>query len=425
MILCCSCNAGAAVRPVSPPPTLPVQEQKKGASRPQAGPEQRDNYRRALLLMQTMEMLRQNYVDGNKVSYEELFNHAMQGMMSALDPYSAYEAPKEYRTQQIRRKGEVVGIGAAAVKPDGRPVTLIRILPGTPAEEAGLKAGDQIIAIDGKNIVPLNLSGALERLRGQAGSKVALKIRRGRSEFPIVITRKLVKKDSVVPGSVKLISGQIGYIKLTEFAAYSGKEMEAALKKLHSLGAKAIILDLRFNPGGLVKTAVEIASLLLPENSVVFQARSRKKTLSQQVKTLKNKSLDTKTPLIVIVNAFSASASEILTGALQDHKRAKVLGRRTFGKGTILSVVPVPGGGAVRFASAYYVTPKGRVIEKKGIMPDIEVRISSAEVLRLSSQGLRYPGIIQPPYKGTFKDRQLAEAVEFLQTQLKQKAPQK
>ena len=383
------------------------------------------NYQRALLLVQTMEMLRKNYVDGKKVSYEELFNHAMRGMVSALDPYSDYEPPREFRHQQVRRTGTVVGIGATAVKPHGRPLTLIRVLPGSPAESAGLHAGDQITAIDGIEVRKYNLSQALEKLKGAPDSQVRLKIRRGSQIIDVTVTRNVVRHDSVVPGSVKLISGKIGYIKLTSFTLRSGIEMEKALQTLRSLGAQGIILDLRNNPGGLVKAAVHIASLFLPENTVVFRARSRAKKDEQTVLTLKGKSFDTSTPLVIITNAFSASCSEILTGALQDHKRAKVLGVRTFGKGTILSVVQVPGGGAVRYASAYYVTPGGRVIEQKGIIPDVELRISTAEVLRLSSQTLRYPGELKPPHKGTIPDRQLQGAVTLLQQQLKNEAPQK
>ena len=383
------------------------------------------NYQRALLLVQTMEMLRKNYVDGKKVSYEELFNHAMRGMVSALDPYSDYESPREFRHQQVRRTGTVVGIGATAVKPHGRPLTLIRVLPGSPAESAGLHAGDQITAIDGIEVRKYNLSQALEKLKGAPDSQVRLKIRRGSQIIDVTVTRNVVRHDSVVPGSVKLISGKIGYIKLTSFTLRSGIEMEKALQTLRSLGAQGIILDLRNNPGGLVKAAVHIASLFLPENTVVFRARSRVQKDEQTVLTLKGKSFDTSTPLVIITNAFSASCSEILTGALQDHKRAKVLGVRTFGKGTILSVVQVPGGGAVRYASAYYVTPGGRVIEQKGIIPDVELRISTAEVLRLSSQTLRYPGELKPPHKGTIPDRQLAGAVSLLQQQLKNEVPQK
>ena len=397
----------------------------KAAAVPPKEAETISNYQRALLLVQTMEMLRKNYIDGKKVSYEELFNHAMRGMVSALDPYSDYEPPREFRHQQIRRTGTVVGIGATAVKPHGRPLTLIRILPGSPAESANLQPGDQIIAIDGVEVQKFNLSRALERLKGAPGSRVKLKIRRGTQIFDCAVTRNVVRHDSVVPGSVKLISGKIGYIKLTSFTQRSGIEMEKALQKLRSLGAQGIVLDLRNNPGGLVKAAVHIASLFLPENKVVFRARSRAQKDEQTVWTLKEKSFDISTPLVVITNAFSASCSEILTGALQDHKRAKVLGVRTFGKGTILSVVQVPGGGAVRYASAYYVTPGGRVIEQKGIIPDAELRVSAAEVLRLSSQTLRYPGELKPPHKGTIPDRQLQGAVALLQQQLKNKAPQK
>ena len=266
VLLLCSCRSTADGKSTPPAPrkeTAHPSSAVPSVPSPAAEAERRDNYKRALLLVQTMEMLRKNYVDGGKVSYEELFNHAMQGMVSALDPYSGYEAPREYRSRQVRRKGSLVGIGAAAVKPDKRPVTLIRILPGTPAEAAKLQAGDQIMAIDGQNVLPMNLAAALEKLRGMPGTQVKLQIRRGRREFPVTATRNVVRTNSVVPGSVKLISGRIGYIKLTEFTANSAQEMAEALKKLHSLNAEGIVLDLRFNPGGLVKAAVDIASFFL------------------------------------------------------------------------------------------------------------------------------------------------------------------
>ena len=421
-LLLCACRSQAAVRNAPPAPEKKA-EKTAGAiklspgSLSAADAERRANFKRALLLVQTMEMLRKNYIEGEKVSYEELFNHAMRGMVSALDPYSNYELPKEHTSRQVQRKGSVVGIGAAAVKPDGKPITLIRVLPGSPAAAAKLQPGDQIIAIDAQDIHPLNLAAALEKLRGAAGTPVKLQIRRGRQEFSLTVTRQLVKTSSVVAGSVKLIEGRTGYIKLTEFTANSPQEMEKALKELRALGAEGIILDLRYNPGGLVRAAVDIASLFLPAGKVVLQAKSRNKSALEEVKTIPNPLCDTSTPLVILVNAFTASASEILTGALQDHKRARVIGKRTFGKGTILSVVPVAGGGAVRFASAYYVTPGGRIIEKKGIMPDIEVTVSSAEVTRLSSQTLRCPGAIAAPFKGSCPDRQLERAVREIKMQ--------
>ena len=405
--------------------TQPVPSSSEAAEVPTALPpvdkERAENYRRALLLVQTMEMLRQNYVDSRKVTYEELFNHAMQGMVSALDPYSDYEPPREHSRQRVKRAGSVVGIGATAVKPDGHPMTLIKILPGTPAEKAKLRPGDQILAINGTSIIRLNLARALNMLRGRPGSTVTLQLRRDKREFSATLKRELVKSSSIVPGSVKLISGKIGYLKLTSFTASSSEEFKEALQKLKKLGARGIILDLRYNPGGLVDTAVNIASMLLEPEKIVFRASSRNKAFETTVRTRKAMSMDTTTPLIVLTNAFSASCSEILTGALQDHKRARVLGVRTFGKGTILRVPPLATGGAVRYASSHYVTPGGRVIEKKGIIPDIEVRIPSNDVMRLSSQTLRYPGSIKPPYHGTIRDLQLARAVEVLQHELKHK----
>ena len=378
-------------------------------------PEERELYRQALLLVRTMKMLRRNYVDEKKVSYEELFRHAMRGMVSALDPYSDYEAPRRFKEEQIKRQGSTEGIGAMAVKPDGKPVTVIRVLPESPAGKAGLRAGDQIVEIDGQKVAPLNLSRSLELLRGPAGSTVTLSVRRNMQTLTMKVVRAKVTAPSVLPASVRLVADKVGYLKLLSFTQNSPREVAEALTKLRALGAESIILDLRYNPGGLVQSAKGVASCFLPPGTVLFRARSREKKEEQIVKTAAGPVSDLKTPMIVLVNAFSASCSEILTGALQDHKRARVLGVRTFGKGTILHVVPLPGGGAVRYASAHYVTPGGRVIEKKGIIPDHEVRIPTYEAMRLSSQTLRFPGQIKPEPKATLRDLQLARAVELLQ----------
>lgn len=394
--------------------TLPLLN---GAPEPEKGSgrtEEEELYQQALLLVRTMKMLRQNYVDEKRVSYEELFRHAMRGMVSALDPYSDYEPPKRFREEQIKRQGATEGIGAMAVKPDGKPVTVIRVLPNGPAEKAGIRAGDQIVEIDGQKVSPLNLSRALELLRGPAGSTVTLSIRRNMQTLTRKVVRARVTTPSVPPASVRLVTGKVGYLKLLSFTAGSPAEVADALKKLRELGAESVILDLRYNPGGLVESAKGVAACFLPRGTVLYRARSRGKQEEQIVKTPAAPFSDLKMPMIVLVNAFSASCSEILTGALQDHKRAKVLGVRTFGKGTILHVVPLPGGGAVRYASAHYVTPGGRVIEKKGIIPDHEVRIPAFEALRLSSQTLRYPGEIKPAPRGTLRDLQLARAVELL-----------
>ena len=413
MILCCVSGAEITLAP----PPKPV----ASAGSFPAGDEA-ENYKRALLLVRTMEMLRARYVDSDKVSYGKLFDHAMQGMISALDPYSDYETPREFSRQQIRRTGELVGIGAMAVKPEGRPVTLIRILPGTPAERSGLKPGDQIVAIDGEKIHKLNLTGALKKLRGLPGTTVKLQIRRNEQDLQLTLIRRKVQTPSVVPGSVRLIHGKIGYLKLTSFTAVTPREVEAALKKLHALKAQAIIVDLRYNPGGSVDAGVKTASFFLPPGKVVFRAKARNKESEKTILSRNSAFCDTVTPLLLLTNEYTASCSEILAGALQDHKRARLLGVRTFGKGTILHVVPVPGGGAVRYAAAHYVTPGGRVIEKKGLIPDMEVRLPARDVMLLSAQSLRYPGMILPPHRGAVEDLQLRRAVEILTHESKNKA---
>lgn len=387
--------------------------------------EQSENYRLAMQLVRTMEMLRKNYVDPEKVSYEKLFDYAIQGMVSALDPYSGYEAAPEFRNQQIKRTGTTVGIGAMAVKPAGKPVTVVRVLPRSPAAAAGVRAGDQIIAIDGVPVSKLNLAGALSKLRGPKGSVVTLQIKRFRKDLTVKVTRDLVADPAVPPESVKLIAGKIGFFKLTSFNKAAPECVKNALEKLKKLGAEAVVIDLRYNPGGLVDSAVKIASLILPADKVVFRARSRDKSRERVVRTISGVTIDEHTPLVILINAFSASCSEILTGALQDHKRATVIGVRSFGKGTILHVVPLPGGSAVRYAAAHYVTPGGRMIEGRGIIPDHELRISANEVVRLSGQTLRYPGVIKPKAAGTIRDRQLAGAVALLQKKLQKSAAAK
>ena len=412
MLLCCVSGAEISL---APPPRAVT-----GVSKAES--EDAANYRRALLLVRTMKMLQERYVDSGKVTYDKLFEHAMQGMISALDPYSDYESPGEFSRQQIRRTGELVGIGAMAVKPGGRAVTLIRILPGTPAEKAGLKPGDQILAIDGEKVHKLNLTGALKKLRGLPGTTVRLEIRRNDRVLQFSLVRRKVRTPSVVPGSVKLISGRIGYLKLSSFTANTPREVEEALKKLHSLKVRAIIMDLRYNPGGVVDAGVQVASCFLPPGETVFRSRARDKGAEKTVLTRKSAFCDTATPLLLLVNEYTASCSEILAGALQDHRRARLLGVRTFGKGTILNVVPVPGGGAVRYASAHYVTPGGRIIEKKGLIPDFEVRLPSRSVMLLSGQSLRYPGMLRVPYPDAVDDLQLRQAVKVLETDLKSKA---
>lgn len=304
VVLFSGCSLPAADTSV-PGSGIPVQN----APIPPQDREANENYRRALQFIRTMEMLRKNYVDPEKVSYEQLFNYAMQGMVSALDPYSGYEVRNEHRQHQIKLSGKVVGIGAMAVKPAGKPVIVVRVIPRGPAATAGIKAGDQIIAIDNVPTSRLNLAGALEKLRGEAGTDVLLQIKRSQQTLSVKVRRAEVADPAVPPGSVKLISGKIGFFKLTSFNLTAPEGVREALQKLKKQGAGAIIIDLRYNPGGLVDSAVKIASLLLPPDKVIFRARSRNKSAESVVKTRQKMTVDTTTPIIILANAFSASCS--------------------------------------------------------------------------------------------------------------------
>jgi len=379
---------------------------------PEADSRRQKDYERALLLVRTMETLRRNYVDPGKVSYEKLFDHAMNGMLNALDPYSEYDTPAESGDKRIALTGELTGIGVESVKPDLRYLIITRVMPNSPAEKSGLHAGDQICEIDGIPVLKLNMAACVKKLRGPVGTQVKLKVIRKDKAMILTVTRAAVVRPGVHPGCVKMMAGKIGYIKLETFNMHTAEEFAAALKKLRSEGARALIVDLRYNPGGVVDAGIRICSQLLPGNRVLFRTVERTSAKCKEVKSIGKFTIETEIPVVLLVNSFSASCSELLTGALQDNKRAVVVGTRTFGKGTLLNVVKLPNGGMMRYASAYYVTPAGKVIEKRGIQPDVEVKISQNELFRLSSQGYRFPGEIQPEAGSAIRDRQLARAYE-------------
>jgi carboxyl-terminal processing protease len=316
--------------------------------------------------------IKKNYVE--EVKPKELIRSAIKGMINSLDPHSAYLTPQEYKDFQSETKGEFGGIGIQIGIKDNA-LTVIAPIEDTPAYRAGIKAGDKIIKIDGEPTKDMNINDAVSKMRGQKGKPVVLTIQRDEWKEPkdITIIRDIIKIKSV---KYKMIDKEIGYIKLTQFQESTAQDLSNALKILKSSGMQSLILDLRNNPGGLLNSAVDVSEQFLPPKYLVVSIKGRsEEKMEYYTEGLRPFYKDI--PMIVIVNQGSASASEIVAGALQDWGRAIILGVQTFGKGSVQSLIPLSDGSALKLTTAKYYTPKGKSIHGVGIIPDIVVKLES------------------------------------------------
>lgn len=381
-------------------------------------------YSEASILAQTIEFLHDNYVESDQVSYEKLLTSALRGMVADLDPYSGYEPPKEFSANETRRTGELVGLGVEIVKQPNAPLLVVNVLPGSPAAAAGVQPGDRLVEIDGKLTQRLDLESCLALARGAIGSVAHLKVAREGAEdlLSLEVKRAKVIRPSVPPDAVKKLAGSIGYIRIESFNAHTPGEFRTALDRLKKEKIRALIIDLRNNPGGLVGAAVELASIFLPENSVIIRTSHRKAALSQEIRAKRGEVQELELPVVILINPFSASSSEIFAGSLQDHRRARLVGMKSFGKGTLLRIIPLPDGGALRFASGRYVTPSGRVIEGRGLEPDQVSSLTLKQIFTLAGQVRKYPGVVEPKQPGAIRDSQLADAVALLTAEAEKKA---
>jgi carboxyl-terminal processing protease len=331
-----------------------------------------EHYAKIKTFTETMSIIKQNYVED--VDEKELVNGAIKGMLNQLDPHSSYMPPEAFKEMQIDTKGEFSGLGIQISIKD-KLLTVIAPIEDTPAHKAGIKAGDVIIKIDGESTKDLTLQDAVTKLRGPKGTSVIITVLREGWEkpkdFPIV--REVIQLKSV---KYKTLDDKIGYVKLTQFQQKTPQDLEDALSKLEKDNINSMILDLRNNPGGLLNGAVEVTSQFLPEGKLVVYIKGRSGE-KQEFQTINTKYADY--PMIVLVNEGSASASEIVAGALQDWGRAVVLGTQTFGKGSVQTVIPLSDGSALRLTTARYYTPKGRSIQTTGITPDINVKTEVKE----------------------------------------------
>jgi carboxyl-terminal processing protease len=333
-----------------------------------------ETYRQLELFGDVFERVREDYVE--EVSDEQLIEAAIQGMLSSLDPHSTYLNPKTYRDMRVQTRGEFGGLGIE-VTMEGGYVKVVSPIDDTPAYRAGVKAGDLITHLDGEAVLGLTLNQAVERMRGSIGTSIKLTIlRQGTEPFDVSITR-----DRITIRSVRhRVEGDIGYIRITSFSEQTEAGLINAVAQLKKeLGNRLIgyVVDLRNNPGGLLDQAVAVSDAFLERGEVV-STRGRHEASAQRFNS-KPGDLAAGLPLVVLINGGSASASEIVAGALQDHRRAIVIGTRSFGKGSVQTIVPLGRDGAMKLTTQRYYTPSGRSIQATGIDPDIEVRQATLE----------------------------------------------
>jgi carboxyl-terminal processing protease len=300
----------------------------------------------------------------------------VDGMLATLDPHSAYLPPEPYHEMEVNMSGVFGGVGIELGTKDGK-LMVIAPIDDTPAFRAGIQANDHIWKIDQTSTNGMNISAAVKRMRGEKGTPVTLTIVRAENAKPLVfnLVRDIIKVKSLKP---KLLDSGYGFIRISQFQERTGGEFKEALKELHakSGGAlKGLILDLRYNPGGLINSCVEVVNCFIGDdinNAAIVSIKGR----TPEANRVYNASMGTKEPrypIVVLINGGSASASEIVAGALQDHKRAIIMGTQSFGKGSVQSIFPMKGNAALKLTTARYYTPRGRSIQAKGIVPDVEV----------------------------------------------------
>ncbi|MFA5142855.1 MAG: S41 family peptidase [Candidatus Omnitrophota bacterium] len=327
------------------------------------------------LLGDAISIVRTDYVD--EVDSRKLIYGAMRGMLAGLDDYSQFMDPQEFEEIEFETKGEFGGVGTEISLKDGI-LMVVTPLVGTPAEAAGIKPGDKIVKIDGKLTRDITLNNAVGQMRGKPGTVVHLTIWREKGEkiLEIPIKRAIIKIKSIKDAGI--IEDKIGYIRLVQFQESTARELDAALKKLESKGMDSLILDLRYNPGGLLDGALDVAERFLSADKIIVSMKSRVKDQDAEYKS-SGRFTHPDYPLIVMVNEGSASASEIVSGAVQDNKRGLVLGTKTFGKACVQTVIPLKDSSALRLTTAVYLTPSGKLIKDEGIAPDIVIPLAEPE----------------------------------------------
>jgi carboxyl-terminal processing protease len=330
-----------------------------------------------LAISQAWDLLQKNYVDKTKLDPVKMAQGAIRGMVDAVgDPYTEFFSPQSYQSTMVELTGLYQGIGAYIGKKE-QQIVIIAPMPGSPAEEAGLKSGDMILKIDGQSTAQLNTDEASQKIRGPAGSKVLLLVGRlsEKEPFEVNLVRREIRVDSVKSE----MRGQLAYIRIQQFILPTTTDFKKALVEAYGKGAKGIILDLRDNPGGILSEAVDVSSQFLTRGIAV---KIVDKDGIETVQKVKPGGIARDLPVIVLVNGGSASASEIVAGALQDNGRAKLAGEKTFGKASVQSFVKIDDGSAIKITTAHYYTPNGTLISGTGLTPDYPSELKDEELVK-------------------------------------------
>jgi carboxyl-terminal processing protease len=336
------------------------------------------------LFTYVMQRVRKDYVDGQKLTYQDLVYGALKGMLSTLDPHSEFMEPDKYKELQSDTQGVFGGLGIVISMKDNY-ITVVAPMEDTPGFKAGILSGDRILKIDGRSTEKMTLPDAVKTLRGEPGTDVTITVFRPLSSQlkEYKLTRSIINVDMVkdIHGKKEFPLGEnkIGYVRLVQFGEKTSDDLDAALMKLHGQGMQALILDLRWNPGGLLEQAVDVCEKFLPKGELVVTTEGRNANQTSRRHAMGRRSEFRRIPMVVLVNLGSASASEIVAGCLQDLKRAIILGEKTFGKGSVQSILPLTDGSALRLTTAKYYTPSHKVIHEEGITPDISVPITDEE----------------------------------------------
>ncbi len=354
---------------------------------------------------QDWQATRQSLLNKNYANREEAYTAIREALKKLGDPYTRFMDPKQYESLTNQTSGEVSGIGIRMEQNEKtKRLTVVEAIENSPALKAGIKAGDQILAIDGKPTQQMKVEDASKLIRGKAGTFVTLRLgRNGQSTFDLKLTRASIEVPTVRYTLRQENNRRIGYIRMREFSAHAAEQMRRAIRDLNGKQVDGFVLDLRSNPGGLLQSSIEIARMWY-DNGGIVRTVDR---VGASEETKANNTALTKRPLAVLVDGNSASASEILTGALKDNKRAVVVGSQTFGKALVQSVHELADGSGVAITIAHYFTPKGTDINHKGITPDIKVDLTETQQRQLANN---------PDLVGTSNDPQYARALAVLST---------
>lgn len=385
---------------------LPAQDE---PDKPPVDPE--SPYDNVQVLARAMQLIRQDYVTDKNISYRDLIYGALRGMLATLDPHSQFMEPTDFQDMQEDTRSEFGGMGVVVTMEDG-VLTVVSPMEDTPGAAAGLKPRDRILRINGHSTENLSISEAVDKLRGDIGEKVTLTIQRPstREIKDYTLIRETIKVRSVK--DARILSDEngvkIGYARITQFNEPTAAELAKALDRLEKDGMQALILDLRYNPGGLLSSAVDVAGLFLPHGTKVVSTEGR--TPGREYRTTSRNGRPRGYPVVVLVNFASASGSEVVAGALKDLHRAVIVGETTFGKGSVQSVIALPDGSALRLTTQKYYTPSRQVIHEVGVAPTVRSTLTpQQEFTLLESRRENEPKPVTPA-----DDPQLARAVDIL-----------